>query len=372
MENSKGILDTKQLHHHTGTYIMHRVEVKELDDTLLHQLADIIEISWKEYNRPISIPETEFIIQDLKYTSEVERVRQRFIYLHEDRVICYISMDHNTGTHNLDKATISISMLPEYRGKQLEKLFFAATTDYIVEGIQFMEFWVREGDEELFEIYTELITRGAKRGYTGTYNGARMDQYNRDEVSKETALLRAAAEQKGYTFLIIHNGRFKSEPSLHYPSYLQLVERIWNDMPREDADWEDETCSEELHQSLFEHIEKKKEQVITVIAMHQETGQPIGFTETWFSDYNPGRIIQEDTGVLAEHRGHQLGLTLKYIMLDLMLHHERYAQAKYWTTGNASRNAPMLRINNILGYETLFKQIGYSVPLEDYLSLIRE
>jgi GNAT superfamily N-acetyltransferase len=55
------------------------------------------------------------------------------------------------------------------------------------------------------------------------------------------------------------------------------------------------------------------------------------------------------TVVDPEHRGHRLGLAIKLANLDLLA--ERGADVRLVVTGNASVNAPMIAVNEMMGFE---------------------
>ncbi len=50
-----------------------------------------------------------------------------------------------------------------------------------------------------------------------------------------------------------------------------------------------------------------------------------------------------------EHRGHRLGLAVKLANLDFLA--EREPAVRMIGTGNAQENAPMIAVNDMLGFE---------------------
>ncbi|CAQ00868.1 GNAT family N-acetyltransferase [Clavibacter sepedonicus] len=92
---------------------------------------------------------------------------------------------------------------------------------------------------------------------------------------------------------------------------------------------------------------------LTTAAEHVATGQLVGFTEIAVSP--SGRrsdghaySYQQDTLVLAEHRGHRLGMLLK---AENLRHLARQApEVDRVVTWNADENRPMLRVNEALGF----------------------
>lgn len=73
-----------------------------------------------------------------------------------------------------------------------------------------------------------------------------------------------------------------------------------------------------------------------------------GFTQLLWSPNEPGRLYQEDTLVLREHRGHRLGLLMKLATLERAT--ADAPQARVVTTGNAASNTHMIAINEAMGF----------------------
>ena len=99
--------------------------------------------------------------------------------------------------------------------------------------------------------------------------------------------------------------------------------------------------------------------VPTTALTFEPNGDISGLTEMYYSTSKPEILIQNLTGVKEEYRGRGLGKWLKAALLLKMK--ERYPKAKIVSTGNADANAPMLSINNRLGFkvykETVIAQI---------------
>jgi GNAT superfamily N-acetyltransferase len=108
----------------------------------------------------------------------------------------------------------------------------------------------------------------------------------------------------------------------------------------------------------YEHgLARRHQTPYTVLARHRLTGDPAAITMVCVHELRPQIAAQEDTAVLAAHRGHRLGLRLKLAMLA-WLDAERpdVLQADTW---NVPENAPMIAINEALGSRKVAETISF-------------
>ncbi|TMR10850.1 GNAT family N-acetyltransferase, partial [Nonomuraea turkmeniaca] len=124
-----------------------------------------------------------------------------------------------------------------------------------------------------------------------------------------------------------------------------------NDAPR-DPGLEDAIFSAERLRDREDGITPNGLTCYTTIARRDTDGAPAGYTRVYLkADRSDGWGSQADTMVLAEHRGHQLGLLLK--LTNLLWLREREPHLERIITWNATTNRPMLAINEALGFEPL-------------------
>ena len=93
--------------------------------------------------------------------------------------------------------------------------------------------------------------------------------------------------------------------------------------------------------------------MLTVAAEHRPSGRLVGYSQLSVPPEPHRAVIQDDTLVLREHRGHRLGMLLKVANLAA-LQHKRPGHPSV-ITFNAEENRHMLRVNEELG----FVPIGY-------------
>ncbi|MGI9667191.1 MAG: GNAT family N-acetyltransferase [Acidimicrobiia bacterium] len=139
------------------------------------------------------------------------------------------------------------------------------------------------------------------------------------------------------------------------------------DMPFEDLDLEPQT---ETGTTLRERLDRQAGLYsrITSVARHIETDTLVGFSELLrVSDSEP-LLNTTLTMVHRNHRGHALG---KWLKADSILRGlARFPDTTHIQTENAQSNAPMLGINDAIGFVPELELVAYQATtahLRDYL-----
>ena len=138
-------------------------------------------------------------------------------------------------------------------------------------------------------------------------------------------------------------------PELMDPMVL-LVAAI-NDAPMDDLEFEDEVFSPERLRAFDAAQLARGGRLYRVVARHRTTGVLAGHTIVAVDEDRPWHAAQLDTSVLADHRGHRLGLLLKGTMLQWLAKAE--PQLLEVDTWNAASNAHMIAVNERLGYQVV-------------------
>ncbi len=95
--------------------------------------------------------------------------------------------------------------------------------------------------------------------------------------------------------------------------------------------------------------------------MRDRTGTCVGGTEVIFECWEPALVRQQNTGIDPAHRGLGLAKWAKAATLDRIRHERQGAQRI--RTGNASSNAPMLAINDALGFKVIGTRTEWQADL---------
>ncbi|MFI7062764.1 GNAT family N-acetyltransferase [Kribbella sp. NPDC050124] len=99
----------------------------------------------------------------------------------------------------------------------------------------------------------------------------------------------------------------------------------------------------------------------TTAAIHTGSGELAAYTQMGGTPATPGRLNQHDTYVRRSHRGRSLGMAVKApnlraIQADL-------AEPAVLHTWNAPENAPMIAINDKLGFRPVAQRTLWELPL---------
>jgi GNAT superfamily N-acetyltransferase len=169
----------------------------------------------------------------------------------------------------------------------------------------------------------------------------------------QPAALVAAAEQASRDYDL---ERFSGPaPDALLDDLVPLREAI-NDSPGEEGDFE--TYSRERIRGYEESLTRRRWTTYTILARHRSTGEAAGITMLCVHEPRPAIAAQEDTSVLAPHRGHRLGLRMKLAMLDwLRAARPDVESADTW---NAAGNTPMIAINEMLGCRKVAETVRFT------------
>jgi GNAT superfamily N-acetyltransferase len=151
-------------------------------------------------------------------------------------------------------------------------------------------------------------------------------------------------------------------PDADMDSLLALHNVTWNSEPRGELDLEDENITAEQVREMERETAARGTERWTTYVRDRETGILVGDTEVFWNPSRPALVWQGFTGVHPEHQGQGLGRWLKADMLLRILRDR--PQARHVRTGNADTNAPMLKINEELGFRLFCTEMMWQVKLD--------
>ncbi|MFD1948857.1 GNAT family N-acetyltransferase [Nocardioides aestuarii] len=143
---------------------------------------------------------------------------------------------------------------------------------------------------------------------------------------------------------------------------LVAVAESINDAPMDDLEVEDEVYPVERLAAFEDAQIGSGHRLYRVVARHRSTGELAGHTVMTVEEERPWIGVQEDTSVVAAHRGHRLGLLLKADLGRWL--GEAEPDLLTVDTWNAASNPHMIGVNERLGYRV----VGEAVELQQRLT----
>ena len=268
-----------------------------------------------------------------------------------------------------DQMILYIYIIPHYRRKKLMHNALNVIRGEIPKHIRIIGIFHIEDKETDNPLIKELLEQkfGIKPVYVERYNTSDLTKFNKSNIKIIADQLEQTAKNNGFEIYFIENGDFNIIPNFNYSQYLTMLGRIWNDMPKDDADWEDEIISEDIYNDRINSIiQRFKGTLWHIIAINSQNREYAATTDVYFYPYNISEVKQADTGVDRKYRGFGLGRTIKYMMLNKILNDDRLKNAKIWVTGNANSNKHMLSINDELNYIHDYTEYYYELPIEKF------
>lgn len=140
-------------------------------------------------------------------------------------------------------------------------------------------------------------------------------------------------------------------PEEHREGRAVLAGRMVTDAPMGDLDIEPEVWDGERVREQLQVLRDQGRRAVETVARHRASGELVAFTTLVVPEHEPRLAFQWDTLVLRGHRGHRLGMAVKARNLRALL--AGLPQVRRVATWNAEVNAPMLRVNRAMGFQSV-------------------
>ncbi|MCS3842409.1 GNAT family N-acetyltransferase [Microbacterium sp. AK031] len=137
-------------------------------------------------------------------------------------------------------------------------------------------------------------------------------------------------------------------PDEHVAGYAWMKEHMSTDVPDAELGMPAEKWDAGRVARHDERYIQRGTTVLVTAAQHIATGELCAYNELAIGGDPTAATHQEDTLVLASHRGHRLGMLVK--SAGLLTWHEQHPDSPTVITYNAEENRPMLDINEAIGF----------------------
>jgi mycothiol synthase len=157
-----------------------------------------------------------------------------------------------------------------------------------------------------------------------------------------------------------------------FPEHLRAdaarFHHIMQTAPREDLDVGDVTVDAQFVAELDRALVEADRTRWTVF-VRDPAGSCVGGTEVILEPWDPATVLQQNTGIDASHRGLGLAKWVKATMLERTW--QQRPEVVRVRTENAFSNAPMLAINNALGFKVISMRAEWQADVKDLLRALR-
>ena len=258
---------------------------------------------------------------------------------------------------NLDHGSYQIYVVPEERRKGIgteimQKLFTVIPTQ-----INTLVAFALGGS--IGELFLQKFQK--ESCFNEFLRAADLSEFSIDEIKAINTKEEKRISDLCYKFVELES--FDYTTKFDEEKYVRMVERIWNDMPREEMSFGEDVITLDRYRSLIEYNLKKGDRNFGFAIAVKETNEPVGHTRVLYNKHRPSLVEQDDTGVVHEHRGNGFGLALKYKVLEKILVE---LNAKQWFTGNAISNEHMIKINEKLKHKIVGKKVFYELKRSEW------
>jgi len=139
------------------------------------------------------------------------------------------------------------------------------------------------------------------------------------------------------------------------------IQEIMNTAPMEEFVRDDEKISVEMWRDIEKMLGARDDVLTHCIAVHEPTGDYVGFTSLCYQNLYPPQAWVWNTGVDPTHRDKGLGRWIKAEMMLKVL--DSLPGVERLDTFNAGSNEPMLNINVAMGFKPMLVVVNWQGDL---------
>ncbi|HKG54281.1 MAG TPA: GNAT family N-acetyltransferase, partial [Anaerolineales bacterium] len=276
-------------------------------------------------------------------------------------ILAYCDMGIEDTGSNEHIAFFRIEVLPEYRCQGLGRRMLGMLLPFAQDRKRsLLMIWMNDRVPAA-SIFLERM--GGRRGQEGRMNQLKVSELDRDLI---TCWLQEGEPLQSEFDMGLWEGGFPDE---HIDEIATLLQQLANDQPRDDLEMEDMKITPEIIHQVEKNMFARGEELWALYVLDRANQKLVGWTEVTWNPNRPMILNQGFTAVDSTYRNKGLGRWLKAAMMKKIL--QDRPQVEFIRTRNANSNAPMLKINNEMGFKPYHAFIAWQVnteQVENYLS----
>ncbi|MEE9267845.1 MAG: GNAT family N-acetyltransferase [Thermoplasmata archaeon] len=259
------------------------------------------------------------------------------------------ALTHKTNSH---MAWVEIQVLTPHRRKGVGRVLLAKAAE--IARRRSRSLLMGGTDEEDGRRFIETL--GAHVALTWSENRLVLDQLDWDMVEEWVTEGPSRSPKTTLRF----SGNYLDDDLIE--EFCEMANEVSNQEPRGDLDLGDEFFTPDIFKTRVASFVDAGGSFHRAITLEAD-GRISGYTVMGYHPSEATLIRQYGTGVREVYRGRGLGKWVKAAMLLRV--REELPKVNVVITGNATTNAPMLSINDRLGFKPYKDGIEVQVPLED-------
>ncbi|NPD89774.1 MAG: GNAT family N-acetyltransferase [Asgard group archaeon] len=336
-------------------YRIEEYKPKEVPDDFWEGYFEFIETNHRYHNPNDPLPNREAIIQRQKADIPNFHVKRWIAYTSEDKVVGWGGFgapteDSPEYEENKHLCQLNIAVLPDYHRKGIG----TALLKVCVQKAQSLNRTVIETGTDHDSGRAFLKKHGAEFTIEAAENRLELEDVDWD-------LMQSWVDEGPKRAEDVTIESFYDCPEEILDEYCEMYTEALNMQPLGDSEHR-ANIDGKFRRQIEKRFRDTGNTYYTLISREKD-GRISGMTEILYDPREGHRIVQELTGVRPEFRGRGLG---KWLKGKMILHiKDTYPDVQRIITGNAEANAPMLSINERMGFKKYKGAEGYKFQTED-------
>ena len=337
-----------------------KVDIPKASDNELKRMIMLSDVLRKERDPDEPKPDENLIMRYMRDTHP-HFYQEDWLAFDGEKVIGRGNLGYaNEGTppyeENKHIAQASVSVHPDYRRQGIGRRLLSKILSSIVQNPEITTVF---SGSQLDTGIAFCESMGGIFSQEGAENRLRLEEVDWNMIDQWVEEGRKLSEMEKVSLEF-----FEDCPDDLIDRYVEVYQETMNQQPLGEYDGKMKETPETRR--LSEERNKEKGMKWFTMATVEENGDVSGLTELLFHPELPHKAFQNLTGVRDKYRGRGLGKWLKAEMLKWFT--AQNSSIKYIVTGNDTTNAPMLSINERMGFRKFQTSKSYKFDLKDLLS----